>query len=419
MALEFSSEEELRQSFNTGDREKDSEVINAYLRGDVVIKQPEQQTAVVEQGSTEVVQPTEVNEEEIKQQEANEVARLLEEKRLAEEEAEKQRNYAALVEKQKAEEHERLLRELETINKQKEQERIAREETEKRLRMLEELKTQSTENVDVDSDEEYASEYTKQTRKKLDELIGQYGQDSVVVRQLKAELDRIKAEQERIEKEKRERELEQKMFDSINSLQNSYPELKTEKSVKELRDDERRFRKEIAMLVNAKSPLEVDRAVEEYLKGGAIKETAEKYAIRPPKEYDKYRTIVELIDMKNGIQYDPVTGKEIPILDEFGVQVRYRSLDEAYRIKTEADRIAKAKREAFTEAAKKIEQFRSSDNLGDRTNPVAVGLTEDQEREILAMKPEQWINDPEKKKLVDQVYAKYGIETPRYRGRKW
>lgn len=418
--FQFSSEEELRQSFNTGDKAKDAEIINAYLTGQVVVGEQAQQSA--EEQSTQEHQVNDNVEQSQIDASAAEEVKIVEARRKYEEELEKQRNYASLLEKQRQEEQQEYLRKLDEINRQKEAEKIAREESEKRLQQLQSLSTSSTVNADgtTDDEEEYASSYNKQTREMLLKLQEQYGANNEVVKRMAAEFENSKRERERLDAEERQRKAEQKLYDSISSLQSSYSELKTEKPLTEVRQDYRKFRNDIGMLVGAKTPAEIDKAVNEYLRGGAIAATAGKYGIAPPKDYEKYNTIVELIDMKNGVQYDPVLGKEIPILDDFGGQVRYRSLEEAYRIKTDADRIAKAKRDAFDTVAQKMNEFKNSAvTLGDRTDAVTVGLTAEQEREVINWKPEVWMNDTEKKKLVEQVYLKYGMEMPRYRGRKF
>jgi hypothetical protein len=160
--------------------------------------------------------------------------------------------------------------------------------------------------------------------------------------------------------------------------------------------------------------------VSDYLNGGNTKQIADEKGLKLPPDYDKYQAIVELNDMKRGVRYDSVIGKEVPILNDDGEQVKYRSFEEAYRVKNYYDEISNARRQASKDIAKKLDEAKNGATVlrNEQVDQFTAGLTADQEKEIINWHPREYMNNPEKLELVKQVYAKRGLEIPQYRGRK-
>lgn len=411
----FNSVEDVRQNMNTGDSQKDLETINAILAGNVQINR-EQDATVTEptDDSTTQVDPTiDVVEPTVDP---------------VQEEIERTRRYNEMLDRQRREEHDDYIRKLKEKEDQIAKEKKAREELQNSLQELQSLK-KSTTDADTQNtdDDEYVSEYTKQTRRMVEELKASVGSDNPVVKKLIDEVEKIKTDynsekerNEQFQREKAEKLAQEKLFDNIRNFQNGVPELKTSKDIVDIDSDYQRFRKDIAYLTKARSSEDVEKAIDEYNRGGTVKELADKNGIKPVEDYDKYMSVVELLDLKEGIKYDPVLGKHIPILDENGVQVRYRSMDEAYRVKNFYSNISNAKREAYKDVSKKLTEFKQSPTLlpSNNTDSFSSGMTLEQERELLNMDPNRWINDPEKRRLVEIVYSKRGLEMPKYRGKR-
>jgi hypothetical protein len=422
--LEFNSVEEAKKSYNTGDPQKDLSIVNAILSGNVKIKENEEKKVIDEESIVEN------NNQQIEDQKSNQPT-----VDFIQSELERQKLYAELVEKRRIEEKEELLLRNKEIEEKLIKERKDREELEKKLQELEQLKNErnkssqlnDTINKDDDDEEEFVNEYTKKTRKMVEELKNSIGKDNPIISQLTDEVYRIKQdyEQEKNERKrsldlKKEQERQEKVFNNIRQFIIQHPELKPSKDISELDQEYKNFRRDIAYLTKSKTLKDLESAIEDYQKGGSVKELADQNGIKPFKDIDKYNFIAELLDFQAGLKYDSTKGQHIPILDENGVQVRYGSLEEAFNIKNYYNNLTNIKRQAYKDVSKKLEQFNNSPATlsPEQTESFKTNLTLEQEKEILNMNPKEWANNPEKRRLVEMVYSKYNIELPRYRGRR-
>lgn len=418
--------DEIRGGWNTGDPQKDIEMINNFLSGEVVPKKVED--VQEETVDNPPAQDGTVGEDNPDAGDSNsEEVVPFEETEEYKEEMRRQKEYAEYLEQRRKEEHEEYLREQQRLKEEFEKEKTAREELETRLRQLDELNEKRPITPDgvqeaEEEDDEYASEYSRRTRQMLKSLEAQVGATSPLVKELSEKIkyfDDLRAEQEKARQERERKEAQEKQFKSIRDFQQKYPELMTQKDIREIEPEYAQFRRRIADLTEVKSVYELEKKIEDYNRGGETKAIAEKYGIKPPQDYDKYLAILDVVEMKRGVKYDPVLGKEVPILDDEGKPVRYRSFEEAYRVKNFDREIERQKREAYKSVAQKLSQVENSAVTlpDDTTEKATTGLTVEQEREILAMHPREWERDPEKKRLVEMVYLKRGLEVPRYRGR--
>lgn len=415
--LVFNNAQEVQQAYNTGDREKDLAIVNAVLTGNVAIKTDEQPIEKqVEPQPTET--PSATTDVTTEQQIENPI----------EDPIEKEKAYAELVKEQYEIEKARLLEETAKKNKEIEDYKKAKEELEERLRMASTniQQAQPTTETQVDEEEEFASEYAKKTRKMLEELRSQVGNNPKVQEiaeefdVIKSEYERRRTEDEQKRQEKERKDREDKAFNTIRDFQLKHPELKTEKDIKELDNEYTRFRNDIAHLTKARTLADVEKAIKDYFSGGEVRKLADSRGVPEMVDYNKYSEIANLVDMKNGIMFDPITGKEIPIVDDDGVRVRYRSIDEAYRVRNFDNELVNAKKSAYKEIGEKLNKFESAPPVlkPEQTDQFTTGYTIEQEREILSWNPDQWVNNPEKRRMVQEVYAKRGLEVPRYRGRR-
>lgn len=421
--------EEIRQGAYTGDKEKDLQMINAFLSGNVSVKQQEvsnEEPATLDKTVTEtstegetVTEPDfDVEEEERKRR----YEQFLKEKELAAQ-IEEERKKQLLIAKQKEEE----------IKKERE----ARLELEKKLKELSELqqtKTQqqsTTDSYTDDSEEEFVSDYARGTREKVDRLeslINEFGSNHPKVKELEEEIRTFREEfkvvmeerqrKAREEEEKRQRE---KLYGGIREFQNRYPELKTTVDIEEVDRQYQQFRNDMAVAIKAKSVFELEQAIADYFAGGDYKKIADEKGIKAPVDYDKYQAIVELYDMKRGVKYDPVTGKENPILNDEGQRVTYRSLEEAYYVMNREKELADMRRKSSQEIAKKISQINGGAvELPSNMNGQVVqqGYTKDQVNTLLNTDIKAIINDPVKLDEFKRLSIAMGYDAPVYRGRK-
>lgn len=421
--------EEIRQGAYTGDKEKDLQMINAFLSGNVSVKQQEVSNEepatldnTVTETSTEGETVTEPDFDAEEEERKRRYEQFLKEKELAAQ-IEEERKKQLLIAKQKEEE----------IKKERE----ARLELEKKLKELSELqqtKTQqqsTTDSYTDDSEEEFVSDYAKGTREKVDRLeslINEFGSNHPKVKELEEEIRTFREEfkvvmeerqrKAREEEEKRQRD---KLYGGIREFQNRYPELKTTVDIEEVDRQYQQFRNDMAVAIKAKSVFELEQAIADYFAGGDYKKIADEKGIKAPADYDKYQAIVELYDMKRGIKYDPVTGKENPILNDEGQRVTYRSLEEAYYVRNREKELADMRRKSSQEIAKKISQINGGAvELPSNMNGQVVqqGYTKDQVNTLLNTDIKAIINDPVKLDEFKRLSIAMGYDAPVYRGRK-
>lgn len=421
--------EEIRQGAYTGDKEKDLQMINAFLSGNVSVKQQEVSNEepatldnTVTETSTEGETVTEPDFDAEEEERKRRYEQFLKEKELAAQ-IEEERKKQLLIAKQKEEE----------IKKERE----ARLELEKKLKELSELqqtKTQqqsTTDSYTDDSEEEFVSDYAKGTREKVDRLeslINEFGSNHPKVKELEEEIRTFREEfkvvmeerqrKAREEEEKRQRE---KLYGGIREFQNRYPELKTTVDIEEVDRQYQQFRNDMAVAIKAKSVFELEQAIADYFAGGDYKKIADEKGIKAPADYDKYQAIVELYDMKRGIKYDPVTGKENPILNDEGQRVTYRSLEEAYYVRNREKELADMRRKSSQEITKKISQINGGAvELPSNMNGQVVqqGYTKDQVNTLLNTDIKAIINDPVKLDEFKRLSIAMGYDAPVYRGRK-
>ncbi len=421
--------EEIRQGAYTGDKEKDLQMINAFLSGNVSVKQQEVSNEepttldnTVTETSTEGETVTEPDFDAEEEDRKRKYEQFLKEKELAAQ-IEEERKKQLLIAKQKEEE----------IKKERE----ARLELEKKLKELSELqqtKTQqqsTTDSYTDDSEEEFVSDYAKGTREKVDRLeslINEFGSNHPKVKELEEEIRTFREEfkvvmeerqrKAREEEEKRQRD---KLYGGIREFQNRYPELKTTVDIEEVDRQYQQFRNDMAVAIKAKSVFELEQAIADYFAGGDYKKIADEKGIKAPADYDKYQAIVELYDMKRGIKYDPVTGKENPILNDEGQRVTYRSLEEAYYVMNREKELADMRRKSSQEIAKKISQINGGavelpSNMSGQV--VQQGYTKDQVNTLLNTDIKAIINDPVKLDEFKRLSIAMGYDAPVYRGRK-
>jgi DNA repair exonuclease SbcCD ATPase subunit len=421
--------EEIRQGAYTGDKEKDLQMINAFLSGNVSVKQQEVSNEkpatldnTVTETSTEGETVTEPDFDAEEEERKRRYEQFLKEKELAAQ-IEEERKKQLLIAKQKEEE----------IKKERE----ARLELEKKLKELSELqqtKTQqqsTTDSYTDDSEEEFVSDYAKGTREKVDRLeslINEFGSNHPKVKELEEEIRAFREEfkvvmeerqrKAREEEEKRQRD---KLYGGIREFQNRYPELKTTVDIEEVDRQYQQFRNDMAVAIKAKSIFELEQAIADYFAGGDYKKIADEKGIKAPADYDKYQAIVELYDMKRGVKYDPVTGKENPILNDEGQRVTYRSLEEAYYVKNREKELTDMRRRSSQEIAKKISQINGGAvELPSNMNGQVVqqGYTKDQVNTLLNTDIKAIINDPVKLDEFKRLSIAMGYDAPVYRGRK-
>lgn len=409
--------DEIQQKIDEGDMG----VINGLIAGEVkkveeAPQQPEQpiqqeQPVQEEVQVTEQIEDPKVDPEELKR--------------------EQERRYQEIQEKQRQLEIERELRakEAEYQAKLKERERVLEEERQKAQALLEEneklKRTQSYKDpaTEVAEEDEYETESTRRNREKIEELQKSINQtESKVSSEVLEELNQIKkqladereAKQKAAEEEARKKQ-EQALYDEIRSFQLKNPEVQTSKDIADINKEWIQFRKDLTTLMSPKSVAELEGYVEDYFKGGQTKEIADKNGLKGVTDYDKYSMITNLVDLKNGVEYDTRTGQPRAILDGNGNQVRYRDIGEAYRIRYYHDDLNRARMAGIKDVSNKLteQQSRAVTINPQETTAITGPSTYDDKMNLLNADPRQLAKNPDLLKQQQELYRSLGLTPPK------
>jgi hypothetical protein len=259
--------------------------------------------------------------------------------------------YAELEMKRKLE-HDQLLSQIA-------QEKKAREEIERKLREAAVTRVASgPENVQ-EEDEDLASDYAKNTRKMVSELketISSLATGDPRIQTLEEKIqkyEQMEADRKRVDEQERadrkRKEAEQRISNEVKSLQSKYTELQSENDFIKMSEDFNSFRTALVNAVGATTQADQDRMLMTYFdenRGRELREAVKEQGVVPPKDYDKFIKIAELIDMTNGIEYDPILERFVDIKNANGETVRYRSIEEAYRVKNFNNELINTKRKS-------------------------------------------------------------------------
>lgn len=401
------SYEEIKKKIDAGDQE----TINGVIDGSIVPEQVEVPQSTVDQI------PVETTVEDIQQVTEPTPNPLFNE-------LEQQRKYAEMLAKREQEKQEEYFRKLEEYTENLNKEKKAKEELENRLRQLElQIDNKSTisqndqTSLDTSDEDQFVSDYAKKTRQALEELQKKFPEVTQITEELnslKQVIASEKKEKEMIAAEEAKKRQQQQLFDSIREFQIANPELQTKKNIKELNDEYLQFRKDISYITNSKSIQELENAIEDYFKGGETKTKADQNGIKPIDDYEKFVKIMELIDLKEGVKYDPKKGDYIPITDDTGARIRYRSLSEAYKINNYYDELNNARKKAYQDVNRKLTQINGGPVVlaPTQTSTFETTMTADQIREIINWPVSMWKNNPQKRAMVEQAYSAIGSRMP-------
>lgn len=351
-------------------------------------------------------------------------------KSVYDDEIEQERRYRELVEERAREEKEALLREKAEAKRLADEERKAREGLERQLQELEaqrrEQSVKSSPESLSEEEEEYASEYSRQTRRMIDDLKNNSSESKIqeivnrLIQQEREEYRKQEDERSRkLDEQRKQQEATDKLFKEIDSFQQKYDDLRTSKPVKQLNDEVVRFKSDLAyvMQIDPRDEAAVNRAISKYLSDDSERQKVESKGVRIPQDYDKFQRLQELLDFKNGIEVDKYTGQIRPIVDEFGNRVRYRSLEEAAWIKNGANEINNARREAYKEVASKIESRQQGAVTLDNKATIAneTTMTAAEAMKIIDMDSPAFRRDPANLEALRRAYERAGLGLPKSR----
>jgi hypothetical protein len=438
--VKLMTEEEIKKGY----AENNMDVVNGVLRGEIKRApegyQPEAQPIeapkVEDNKPVETVIPATTVEQP---KEDKPIEPIIDEREV---ELERLRKYAETIEAQKREEVEQLLKEKAAAESKIEEERKARLEFERKLREQEERKilaeTSPKSSENVDEDDPYASDYSKKTRqevKNLEKTIEELKKTSPIANdpELKSALNDLKVYKEQIEQDKKQKAIEEqkkkteearnKLFAEIEGFQGKHEDLRTNIDVRRLNDEYLKFRENMRWLMKPKNDRELDRSLNQFFDaatGEQLRQKATAAGIKPPEDYEKFQKLAELVDLKNGLEVNPITGDIQEIKDENGNRVRYRSIEEAYRVKHFYEDLNKARREATLDIKNKIEKLNERAITLDNKTTAATGTTmskEDAIKYISTITPDVYQKDPQKHSVIKEAYALLGMAPPKYRGR--
>ena len=346
---------------------------------------------------------------------------------------EQARKYSELMMAEARSKNEQVLRDKINLENQINEEKQKRTELEARLRQMEEQRHSSAPAAEsTATEEDFLPDYAKQQAEKIKQLeLKLQNSENPGFQEFRAELDALKKDRiareelQKIEAEKLKIERnKEKIYGEVSQLQEQYEDLKTNKPFNKIADEFLTFRKDLGVLLKCRTTDEVDVMVNQFFdpnSGKALRDKAAEYGIKPPEETDKFQKVIEYIDTKNGVRYDPILKKYVDITDGFGNRVRYASLDDVYKIKNFNRTMSSVKKQTATEVGERLSQL--EDSVGGRidnsetifpTNKVS----EAQAEQLINADPASYWNNPKAREMVRKAYEAQGIPAPTYKNQK-
>ena len=283
----------------------------------------------------------------------------------------------------------------------------------------------------VEDDPTYANDYEIKTRKLLLELRGELANQKQTpeivdkVNMIEQSLKEQSERQKKIDEEKARHEQiassKKAVYDEVRDFQKTYKEFKTNEDIEKIEKEFLTFRSDVARAVNAKNDAQTDAAIETYLNGKSeyadnIRKKISDEGAAPPKEIDTFLKLSRIVDLKHGIEIDSVTGEEKLVKDRYGREVRYRSLDEAYKVSNYYDEMSKARREESLKLQEMINQRNNTAVVLSNTDTAPVqksgSVSKEYARKLLALHPRQYENDPKLYEEVRELYNRLGMQVP-------
>jgi hypothetical protein len=295
----------------------------------------------------------------------------------------------------------------------------------KKQEELEQYKIEET-----DEEKEFASSFEKNTRKKIEliekKLVETDNEDLKELIAMKDELRKLKEQQEaelkRIKDEDEANKVRQIMYSEINDFQNRNERFRIGRPVEDARADFTRFADKVAKHLKLEDTREVNKAIyaiayADTIQGKVLRDRiAASNDIVIPQDLKQYMDLVQVVDAKNGLRFNKLTGESEPIVDRFGNQVRYASMDEAYKVSNFYDEIAAARMEGVRKVQEKLETRDQSAKVipSEQTSDPSrsMDLSDDRIGQLLKM-PASTFKDPKMKEELMAAYRKLGIEPPK------
>jgi hypothetical protein len=233
----------------------------------------------------------------------------------------------------------------------------------------------------------------------------------------KADQERANIDKQRAA-ERAEDDARHKAFSEVDEFVDRNPEFKFPKKTKDMYNDYIKFRGELKQYLGTTDENEVNRslyavAYGESVRDKALREVVEKSGtIAIPEGLDRYMDLVQLTDRQSGFQMNRETGEIEPIVDAYGAQVRYKSVDEAYRVSNYWDKLTEARRDAALSFQRKMDVRANSatvlpDNMvieSERARQSGMAA-----HELLSLPAEQIKSNPELMKRYNEVLKELGV----------
>jgi len=419
--------EEIEQKINSASSMEDINFLNEMISGNI---KPVEQVTPTEEPIAEDVGPEHIDEVvAVEDSDISEEQKYREESFEFQRESEELKRKLELIEIQKEEERQQRINAQAELNAKLEEEAKLREELQKKIEELRNAPKEDTRTqAEIEEDDSYVTDYDRNTRKKIEELSKTLGTSSPVIEELRKELDEFRnmrkenERQDQLKRETREREeARNRLYDDVRKFQKKYPEFNTKEDIGKMTDKFLKFKEDVSWALKTTDSKTITKALNEYFKEDSeTRKTIESKGIRLDGEFDKFRQIADLIDLKNGAKYNEITGEIDYIRDDFGNRVNYRSLDEAYKISNYHNEINKARVNGVKEVTQKLEK-RSNVAV---TVPVTAEtrvdhgaqLTKDTISELLNLDPYQLHSlkrtDPSRYELAMKAYDALGVGRP-------
>lgn len=417
----YMTEEEINSGIESGNLE----IINGVISGEIVAGTGETENAQHEEDQQDVNEQEETasNTEEVEEETVVDVDEREEALKQYEMELEAERK----IRLEREAEARKLLEDLKAAeNLKQERDRLAKELEEARARLSSQVKDEPSSEQSTE-DEQFESDYSKATRRELEEIKKSLvnapasGVQDIIkkLEALEGKLESVSKRDEAAEKERQAKQIQERLFSEIEEFQKRNEDFRTSKPVKDLHSEYNELCRRVSEFIGSKDQRDVNLAVYNILRGKTprdkqMREKLEKVGVDIDNDLNKFLDICDMVDRKNGKRYDKYTGKLEDIVDSNGLPVRYRSLDEVYKLsdfkKAATVAAQKAVRDVADRLIKREESAVTLDN-SETSDAKDVGVMSKEEIEaILDMSPSKILKNPALKEKLERAYKQLGIK---------
>jgi hypothetical protein len=205
-----------------------------------------------------------------------------------------------------------------------------------------------------------------------------------------------------------EQEQMNKLFSEVDVFAGAHERFQMKRDTADVHRDVESFKTRLKDYLRTEDTRVVDKAYHKIVNGEDSKmvEDITKVGIEIPEDAASYLKLAEIVDLKNGFTFNKHTGEYDPILNDYGIRVAQRSIEDAFKLSRFDDII----REREAAQVGKIEQRLSTRDGSAVTLPDSAltdgsegAMSSEEINQLLSMPATAFKNNPALQQKLDAI----------------